>query len=317
MTTKVRILIAEHNKRRREILGRTLSADLKRKSITAECVSAETISQAKTLLTESKFDVAITDWMWPAEHQGQSKEDVVGGPHIAGRAKEEDVGLVIVVTRMSDAADSARLHKAVDCVITWDELTGGGEPLVSAICERTGVSMINTPGVNPREIFVVHGHNHKALDAFTSFAEDLDLIVLGFVDARRAALAEMRQAGRPLTTLDVVTYGTSAVSAVVVLLTPDEAVTAASEAGSSPPRLQPRPNVIFEAGLAYGKLPARTLMVKVGNVEAWSDVEGVQYATFSNDPRQREELVGWLEAFGLPVARNRKKWASKDYGLEV
>ncbi len=72
--------------------------------------------------------------------------------------------------------------------------------------------------------------------------------------------------------------------AVVVLLTPDDEAMLKKElqkrddpAFEKRPTGQPRPNVLFEAGMAFGRHPDRTIIVHVGKIRPFSDVLGRHY----------------------------------------
>jgi predicted nucleotide-binding protein len=132
---------------------------------------------------------------------------------------------------------------------------------------------------------------------------------------RSRTIEQLRRLGeaRPVTTYDIVDFATRGAAAVLCLLTPDEVVRPTS--GSRRSEVRPRPNVIFEAGLAFARQPAKTLLVKVGKTRSWSDVDGVQYAEFSNEAERRDELVEWLASIGLPIDRKKGDWRTKDYGL--
>jgi predicted nucleotide-binding protein len=71
----------------------------------------------------------------------------------------------------------------------------------------------------------------------------------------------------------------TAAQAVVVLQTPDD-VAYLHESLSFPgdpaceAEMQPRPNVLFEAGMAIGRDEDRTIIVELGNVKAFSDIHG-------------------------------------------
>jgi predicted nucleotide-binding protein len=58
---------------------------------------------------------------------------------------------------------------------------------------------------------------------------------------------------------------------------------------------QPRPNVIFEAGLALGAHSKKTLLVQVGEVRDISDIAGKHLVHLSNAPASRKELAQRLK----------------------
>lgn len=313
---KLRILVAEHKDRQREVLRASLTDSLAVQGVIAECEPHATAGAALESLRTRRYDAVVTDWRWTPDVNPIGLEEHDLGHNIASRAKKEDVRLVVVVTREKDLLRAAEADPDVDRVFLWEELHGGSDTLATYLVEAL-IPMSSVPrsvDVDPRRVFVVYGHAPEALKAMTRFLEDLDLRVLTFGDARALAVEQMRDEGRPVTTYDVVDFATRRAAAVVCLLTPDEAVKPARGAKRAT-EVRPRPNVIFEAGLAMARQPAKTLLVKVGDTSSWSDVDGVQYATFSNVPEQRDELVDWLESFQLPIDRRRGEWRTKRYGL--
>ena len=89
---------------------------------------------------------------------------------------------------------------------------------------------------------------------------------------------------------EIVDAGLQEAHAVVVLLTGDDITHLRSElAGghhlSAPetPTPQARPNVLFEAGMALGRMPTRTALVTLGQLRPFSDIaadmDGIDEAT--------------------------------------
>jgi hypothetical protein len=316
---KLRILVAEHKHRHLETLVTSLSDSLASLGdVIAECEACSSVGVALKRLRVRQYDAVVTDWRWPPEVDPEGPEDHDLGQKIAARAKQEGVKSVAVVTRERDLFDAASADLNVDRAFLWEDLHGGSDTLASYLLEAL-FPMAFVPqadGIDPRRVFVVFGHDPDALAAMTRFLEDLDLRVMDFGDARTRTANHMRSLGetRPITTYDIVDYATARAAAVLCLLTPDEIVRPAN-GGKRTSEVRPRPNVIFEAGLAFARQPAKTLLVKVGATTSWSDVDGVQYAAFSNVPERRDELVDWLESFQLPVDRRKSEWRTKDYGL--
>ncbi len=86
-------------------------------------------------------------------------------------------------------------------------------------------------------------------------------------------------------------------SAIVVLMTPDEIAYLQPRYGSGDddpetrPAAQARPNVLFEAGMALGRDPNRTVLVEVGDVRPFSDIAGRHAIRLTNDVSRRQELA--------------------------
>jgi predicted nucleotide-binding protein len=103
-------------------------------------------------------------------------------------------------------------------------------------------------------------------------------------------------------------------AAVLVLFSPDdEARLKESFADSkSETKLmgQPRANVIFEAGIALGRHPEKTLLVEVGRLRKFSDIAGRHVVRLTNDFGKRNDLANRLEKIGCKVDRKGTDWTS-------
>jgi predicted nucleotide-binding protein len=104
-------------------------------------------------------------------------------------------------------------------------------------------------------------------------------------------------------------------AAVVVLLTPDdEARLGKRFRKSSDPdherRLtgQARANVLFEAGMAFGRNPDSTVLVQMGDVRPFSDVAGRHIVRLGNDHSSRQELATKLANAGCNVDTSGTDW---------
>ena len=94
--------------------------------------------------------------------------------------------------------------------------------------------------------------------------------------------------------------------AVVVLQTPDD-VAHLHESLSYPgdpetkPQMQPRPNVLYEAGMAMGRSPERTVIVELGQVKVFSDIHGRHAVRLDNSVAKRQDLATRLSNAGCAV----------------
>jgi CAP12/Pycsar effector protein, TIR domain len=64
---------------------------------------------------------------------------------------------------------------------------------------------------------------------------------------------------------------------------------------------QARPNVLFEAGLAFGRNLERTILVALGNTRPFSDVAGRHIIYISDDIAKRQTLADRLRDAGCTV----------------
>src|SRR5262249_2683902 len=104
------------------------------------------------------------------------------------------------------------------------------------------------------------------------------------------------------------------VQAIVVLLTPDERVELRSDLRSNEEDnrvgMQPRPNVLFEAGMAFASHPDRTVLVQVGKIRPFSDIAGRHLVMMNNSPARRQELAEKLRLAGCAIDTSGADWHS-------
>lgn len=161
---------------------------------------------------------------------------------------EGPIALVIAAAQQSDDERSvAHLgdlrHRAVELSrdVTEQFITcppGSGNRV-------TAPSMPEPP---KNSVFLVHGRNHRVNQALRDFLRAVGLQVVEWTHA-------VAQTGIPLPmTSDIVDQGFAMSHASVVLLTPDDLVQIHPDLSSATeekcPLGQPRPNVLFEAGMA-------------------------------------------------------------------
>jgi len=72
---------------------------------------------------------------------------------------------------------------------------------------------------------------------------------------------------------------------------------------------QARPNVLFEAGMAFGKCPERTVLVSIGRTRQFTDVIGRHIIHLSNSGNGRQAVAERLREAGCAVkTENRTDW---------
>lgn len=126
---------------------------------------------------------------------------------------------------------------------------------------------------DPRDVFVVHGRNMKARDALFDFLQAINLRPIEFTEALAAT-------GEPNPYIgEVLQKAFSMAQAIVVFMTPDDEANLREEYRNesdpeyeTSPTPQARPNVLFEAGMAMGRDPDRTVLVQLGDLRPFSDV---------------------------------------------
>jgi predicted nucleotide-binding protein len=160
-------------------------------------------------------------------------------------------------------------------------------------------------------VFLIHGRDLSARDQMVKFIESLGLTYLDF-DTVSSQLGPAPFIG------DIVLSGISKANAVIALFTPDELSAFYSPDSDIPGewRWQARPNVIFEAGIAFGLAHAhtsgvvpsefageKTILVTFGpDVKMFSDLAGIHYVRMDS-PAGKEILRKKLEAVVGPIDR--------------
>lgn len=171
-----------------------------------------------------------------------------------------------------------------------------------------------------RTVFVVHGRNARLRQEFFSFLRAAGLDPLEWSEAVR-----LTGQGAPYIG-EILDRAFAEAAAVIVLLTPDDEVRLSPgllmESDGASERdwlLQPRPNVLFEAGMAFGRHPDRTILVVVGSPKPFSDVAGRHVVHLSNDVSRRIDLIDRLRQVGCSVkVQDRRDWLDTgDFSLQV
>jgi hypothetical protein len=170
---------------------------------------------------------------------------------------------------------------------------------------------INKLEPDPRKVFVVHGRDDRLRRDFFGFLRALGLQPIEWSEA-----LQLTGKGAPFIA-DVLDAAFTNAQAVVVLLTPDDEVRLLPELASpdDPPdeteyRLQARPNVLFEAGMALARHDRRTILIQVGTVKSFSDVAGRYIIRLTDDPSKRHDVAEHLRMAGCEVTTSGRDWLS-------
>ncbi len=163
----------------------------------------------------------------------------------------------------------------------------------------------------PRDVvFIVHGRNMEAVAAIQDFLRSLHLKSITFREA-------VRLTNKVNAHIDeIIEVGMAKAYATLVLFTDDEEARLkkrfllptdhSSERELQP---QPRPNVIFEAGMALARDRERTILVQHGShLRPFSDIAGLFVLPITNALRDRKTLKEQLEKVGCEVNARDGKW---------
>ena len=167
----------------------------------------------------------------------------------------------------------------------------------------------NNQTPDTKKVFVVHGRDGRLRDDFFAFLRSLGLNPIEWSEALKLTGKATPYIGEALES------AFKNAQAVIVLLSPDDEVRlspqlwkASEEENEKDFRLQARPNVLFEAGMAFGTHSDRTLLIEVGQVKAFSDVAGRHVIRLSNDPDKRNEIAERLRTAKCDVKTSGSDW---------
>jgi predicted nucleotide-binding protein len=166
-------------------------------------------------------------------------------------------------------------------------------------------------------VFVVHGRNDKIRKALFAFLNSVEVKPLEWSKA-----FALTKKGSPYNG-EVLDAAFKKAKAIVVLFTPDdEARLKAEFIRTGDPSFerkltgQPRPNVLFEAGMAFGRHPNSTVLVHAGKIRDISDIAGRQLVNLTNSVSSRHQLIVKLRAAGCTVDDTGEDWQTQgDFSL--
>ncbi len=159
------------------------------------------------------------------------------------------------------------------------------------------------------KVFVVHGRNLSARDAIFQF-----LRAIGLKPIEWSQATALSGKGSPFVG-EILEAAFSNAQAVVVLITgDDEAKLRNDYLRNADPIFekvftpQARPNVLFEAGMAFGYHPDRTILVEIGETRPFSDIAGRHIIRINNSSENRQELAQRLKNAGCVVDISGTDW---------
>jgi predicted nucleotide-binding protein len=165
------------------------------------------------------------------------------------------------------------------------------------------------PKAQDNSIFVVHGRNEVLTTAMFDFLRSLGLKPLEWEKAILLTKQTNPYVG------DILDLAMAKVRAVLVLFTPDDRAMLdpsllKSGDGSAEKKLtgQARANVLFEAGLALGRHPEKTILVEIGKLRKFSDIAGKHLVRLNGSFQTRNDLANRLALLGCNVDRTGSHW---------
>jgi predicted nucleotide-binding protein len=158
--------------------------------------------------------------------------------------------------------------------------------------------------VAKRKVMVIYGHDDEANRALFNW-----LRAIGLEPLEWGQLVKLSGEGSPYIG-KVLEQAFQHAQAVVAFFTPDEhaAGRGVSPANKGAWRLQARPNVLIEAGMALVTHPRRTVFVLLGDQELPSDLAGRHYIQLNNTSGPLYELANRLAEAGCDLNRTGTQW---------
>jgi CAP12/Pycsar effector protein, TIR domain len=161
---------------------------------------------------------------------------------------------------------------------------------------------------DPRKVFVVHGRNDAARKAVVDFLLSIHLWPLEWHE-----VAHETGNASPFI-YEILEKGFEIAQAIIVILTPDEIVelqpALRTEEDDGRQRYQPRPNVLFEAGMAFMRDRNRTILLEFGSIAQASDLHGIHALRVARSAGAefRSILADRLETAGCTPSRKGQNW---------
>ncbi|HEY1526124.1 MAG TPA: TIR domain-containing protein [Candidatus Angelobacter sp.] len=219
----------------------------------------------------------------------------------------------------------AALYLAVDNGINVSRFASGGD---WAVLQRSQQPVSQSPTVPPtnapakrkpknnktkqirkkrgKNIWVVQGRNSKINRAMEDFLRSIDLKPMEFLKPAKRPSAHIGE---------ILESAFEKAAAVVVLLTPDDLaklnkklIKPDDEDYERKLTPQARPNVLFEAGMAFGRNPDNVVIVEVGKLRPFTDISGRHTVRMNNSAAKRKELIQKLRLAGCDADDSGTSW---------
>ncbi len=162
-----------------------------------------------------------------------------------------------------------------------------------------------------KRVFVIHGRDERLRVGVFTFLRSLGLEPLEWIKATLLTGKASPYIG------EILDAAFKHAQAAVVLLTPDDEARLREDFVQPSDPLyekvftgQARPNVLFEAGMAFASHPKETVLVQFGYVKPFSDVAGRHVVHMDNSIQKRHELASKLRTAGCSVDMDGSDWQS-------
>ena len=204
----------------------------------------------------------------------------------------------VTINKYANAEDLSHLRQAGSPVVPPNGKAGAPPALVPR--SRASGKVGKKPAKKPtNQVFVVHGRDQAAKDAIFTFLRTISVKPMEW----NSVLAMSRKAAPFIG--EILEKAFAKARAIVVLLTPDDLAQLRSDLlkpNDKPYERtltgQARPNVLFEAGMAFATHPDQTVLVQLGSLREFSDVAGRHVVHMTNTFEKRQELATKLKNAG-------------------
>lgn len=164
---------------------------------------------------------------------------------------------------------------------------------------------------DPKKVFVIHGRDERLRDGMFQFLRALGLDPLEWSRATALTGKASPYIG------EILDAAFHHAKAVLALLSPDDQARLREDlVNENDPDYekqltgQARPNVLFEAGMAFASHPSQTVLVEIGKLRPFSDVAGRHVVRMDNSPQKRLEVAQKLQTVGCPVDFSETDWTT-------
>ena len=152
------------------------------------------------------------------------------------------------------------------------------------------------------KVFVVHGRNEIIKKAMFAFLRSIGVDPMEWGEVKKLT-------GKPFPYIgEILNAAFSNAQAIVVLLTPDDEaklrdkfICAGDDEDEKNLTPQARPNVLFEAGMALGKMEERTIIIEFGKMRKFSDIAGRYIIKFTDTPQKRQDIIDHLKTANVEI----------------
>lgn len=220
----------------------------------------------------------------------------------------------VSVHRLATPEDLAAIRQAAAARAPETPTPGAMMPSPPAARKTRGKSVAPRPRVRRRgkKVLVVHGRDEQLRQAMFRFLRSIGLEPMEWAKAVKATGKASPYIG------EVLDQAFKDAIAVVVMLTADDQARLKKGLArkSDPPdetrlRGQARPNVLFEAGMAFGSHPKSTVLVQIGDLRPFSDIGGRHVVHLRDHAESRRDLANRLEAAGCIVDVTGTDWLTE------